>query len=191
LVSVRRNVRREFGLGSTECTEGLDWCEIAVEVCREKKRSGQALRNPAGLLVKILKDVNARRRFVNEEAEARWKQSFRQREEALLRRRQQEEERALILEYERFRQDLAQSVYRELPDDKRAALVREKLEVLSQHDRFQRMPREAREQEAEDLVLQDLAKKEAPAFEKWLLRRKAAQIVLPFATNSELAAEVA
>jgi hypothetical protein len=181
----------EFGLGSTECTEGLDWCEIAVEVCREKKRSGQALRNPAGLLVKILKDVNARRRFVNEEAEARWKQSFRQREEALLRRRQQEEERALILEYERFRQDLAQSVYRELPDDKRAALVREKLEVLSQHDRFQRMPREAREQEAEDLVLQDLAKKEAPAFEKWLLRRKAAQIVLPFATNSELAAEVA
>lgn len=169
----------EQGLQSEQGRDALDWCEIAVEVCRDKKRAGQTLRNPAGLLVKILKDVEGRRRFVDEDREQVFKRNFRQREEAALRQLRQQEERSLILEYERFRQQRALEIYREMPEDKQAALRKEKWDLLSQQERFQRMSAVMREQEAEDLILQDLAKRDAPAFEKWLLRRKAAQFILP------------
>lgn len=169
----------EQELQSGQGRDALDWCEIAVNVCRDKKRAGQTLRNPAGLLVKILKDTESRRRFVDEDRVEVFKRNFRQQEEAVLRQLYQQEERRLVLEYERFRQDLAQEIYRDLPDDKRASLIKEKLDLLSQQERFQRMPISLREQEAEELILQDFAKRDAPAFEKWLLRRKAAQIMLP------------
>lgn len=170
----------EKGVHSTEGREIIDWSEIAVEVCREKKRSGQSLRNPAGLLVKILKDSESRRRFVDQDRELAFKQTFRQREEASLRALRQHEERSLILEYERFRQQQAQQIYSDFGDDKRNSLLKEKLELLSQQDRYQRMSAMMRQQEAEELILQDIAKREAPAFEKWLLRKRASQIILPF-----------
>ena len=167
------------GFGSEEARDALNWCEMAIETCRDKQRAGQTLRNPAGLLVKILKDVANRGRFIDEDRQEVYRRSFRQREEAALRQQRQQEERSLILEYERFRQQQALEVYNELPEDKRSVLLREKMELLGQQERFQRLPPAMREQEAEDLVLQDLTKREAPVFEKWLLRRKAAQIILP------------
>ncbi len=173
----------EQGVGTREGREALDWCEIAVEVCRDKKLSGQALRNPAGLLVKILKDTAGRRRFVDEHREMMLKHGFRQREEAALRQLRQQEERTLILEYEKFRQIKAREAFEELPDEKRVALLREKIEVLSQQERFHRLTPEMRQQEAQDVILQDL-KRETPGFEKWLLRRKASQIILPLIAES-------
>lgn len=169
----------ESGLSSAASRDALDWCEIAVEICRDKQRSGQTLRNPAGLLVKILKDPEARRRFVDEDREYVFKHNFRQRDEAAIRQQRQQEERSLILEYERYRQQQALDLYHDLTEEKRGALLRDKMDLLSQQERFQRMSSAMRQQEAEDLVLQDLAKRDTPPFEKWLLRRKANQIILP------------
>jgi hypothetical protein len=66
------------------------------------------------------------------------------------------EERVLILEYESFRQELAKQVWNDLSEDKRRSLSKQKLELL-------------REQEAEELILQDLARTEAPPFDPWRL----------------------
>jgi hypothetical protein len=86
----------------------------------------------------------------------------------------------LILEYDHFRQQLVRTIFRELPESSKEALRKEKREMLQEQDRFDRIPPEAREHEIEQLILQDLAKKEAPPFERWLLRRRARQAVLPF-----------
>ncbi|MEO8657476.1 MAG: hypothetical protein ABI693_03360 [Bryobacteraceae bacterium] len=175
----------DSGLQSAEGRDLLDWGEIAVDICREKKRAGQSLRNPAGFVVKILKDAEARRRLVDPDHEDAYRQNFRHREEAALRQYQLQEERSLILEYERFRLQSAVDTFRELPEDKKSLLKRDKLEVLSQQERYQRMSPQLREQEVENLILQEIARQEAPAFEKWRLRRKAAQIILPL-TMEEL-----
>ena len=42
------------------------------------------------------------------------------------------------------------------------------------------MPAEVREREADGLILNDLARSEVPPFDKWYLRRRAQQAVLPF-----------
>ena len=102
--------------------EMLDWCEIACELCRERKRGSQSLRNPAGFIMKIIKDVEGRRRFVSEDQESSYKKRFRQREEAALRQEQEAEERTLILEYERFRQAVAAQAFADLSDEERNAL---------------------------------------------------------------------
>jgi len=167
-----------------EGRELLDWCEIAGELCREKKRSAQNLRNPAGLLMKIVKDVEGRRRFVSEEQEASFKQRFRQREEAAFRQEQEAEERTLVLEYERFRHSVAAQAFQELAEEERTARRKAKLEVLKQQERYERMPAEAREREADGLILNDLARSEVPPFDKWYLRRRAQQAVLPFSTEA-------
>lgn len=160
--------------------EALDWCEIAIEVCRQKQRSGQALRNLPGLLVKIARDVESRPRLVDAAAAAAHMARFRQREEAAFRHQDQQEERELVLEYERARQQLAQTILQDLPETTRQAMRREKLEMLKHDERFEKLPPELRAQEIDELVLQQIARKEAPTFEKWLLRKRAHQAVLPF-----------
>ncbi len=163
----------------------MDWCEIAADLCREKKRSAQTLRNPAGFLMKIVKDVDSRARFVSADQESSYKQRFRQREEAALRQEQESEERTLILEYERFRHNVAATAFKDLSDEERNALRKSKAEVLKQQDRYERMPADVREREADELIFNDLAKSEVPPFDKWYLRKRALQAVLPF--DSELA----
>jgi hypothetical protein len=158
----------------------LDWCEIAAELCREKKRGAQNLRNPAGFLMKIVKDPDARRRLVAEEVESTFKKRFRQREEAALRHEQEAEQRTLILEYERFRQNAAAQAFADLSEEERAALRKQKTDILKQQDRYERMGPDIREREADELILNDLARSEAPPFDKWYLRRRAQQAVLPF-----------
>lgn len=166
---------------SGEGRELLDWCEIAADICQERKRGSQSLRNPGGFLMKIVKeDAQGRRRFVSEEQELQYKQRFRQREEAALRQEREAEERTLILEYERFRNEVAAQAFAELSDEERSVLRRGKVETLKQQERWDRMGAAAREREADELVLNDLAKSEVPPFDKWYLRRRAQQAVLPF-----------
>ena len=168
-----------------EGREILDWCEIAAELCREKKRGAQNLRNPAGFLMKIIKDADSRRRFITEDLEISFKKRFRQREEAALRQEQEAEERTLVLEYERFRQAAAAKAFADLSDEERTARRKQKTDILKQQERYERMAAEVREREADELILNDLARSEAPPFDKWYLRRRAQQAVLPFDSDTQ------
>ncbi|MEZ5404517.1 MAG: hypothetical protein R2729_32865 [Bryobacteraceae bacterium] len=175
----------DAGPSTTECQQALDWCEIAIETCRKKREAGQVLRNLPGLLVKIARHAEGRDRLVHPDQAAQWIQRFRQREEAALRQQREAAERDLILDYERFRQSLAAVLYEEMTEPKRNVLRREKADTMRSDQRFQRLTPDMKQRELDELVLQQLAKREAPTYEKWLLRRHAEQAVLPF-----LAAEV-
>jgi hypothetical protein len=177
----------DLGAGTGEGRELLDWCEMALEICRQKKHTGQYLRNGAGLLVKIIKDPAARRRFFDEEMESSAKERYRQREQAILRQNQEAEERAVILEYEQFRQAMAQTLFEQLSDLTKQALIKEKSEALRREGRLEKMAPEVRDHEVTDLILQDLARTEVPPYGKWLLRKRAGQAALPLGTLEDIA----
>jgi hypothetical protein len=126
-----------------------------------------------------------RRRLLTEDQETATKARFRQREVSMMRQEQQAEERILILEYESFRQELAKQVWNDLSEDKRRTLSKQKLELLREQERFKRLPEDVRQQEAEELILQDLARTEAPPFDRWHLRYRAQQAILPFAVHED------
>lgn len=170
------------GAGNQQGRDVLDWSEIALHVCRHKKRSGQALKNAAGLIIKIIKDPASRGRLVPEELERSLKENFRRREEAARRQFSDDNEREMILEYEQFRERMAETLFNEMPESRKAALRREKLELLRQQERFQRLPEDARQREADAAVLRELARKEVAPYEKWRLRKQAQQALLPFST---------
>jgi hypothetical protein len=163
-----------------EGREMLDWCEIAIQICRGKKASGQQMKNPAGFLVKLVKDPETRSRFVSKEKEERAKLMFRQYEQAAMRQQKEAEQQELIFEYEQFRLQVARDVFRDLPEARRRMLRKQKEDELRQQTRFERIPKAQQDQEIEDQVLFDLASSEAPPFERWYLRQKAQQAVLPF-----------
>jgi hypothetical protein len=177
----------DMGAAAGEGQELLDWCEMALDICRQKQRSGQSLKNAAGLVVKIVKDPAARRRFLDEHLEAAAKERYRQRERSVLRQNLEVEERALILEYEQFRQTTAQGLFEQLSDSSKQALSKEKSEWLRREGRLERMAPDVRDREVTDLILQDLAKNDVPPYSKWLLRKRAGQAVLPFATIETMA----
>jgi hypothetical protein len=159
----------------------LDSYEIALEVCRMKRRAGQSLRNPGGLIVKMLQDPASWRRVVNEDLEQSLKEGFRRREQVRRRRDHEQQERVLILEYEEFRQTLAAQLLDEMPEAKRNALRKEKEESLRHQDRFHRLSTETQRREVDDLIRRDIAEKEVPGYERWRLRQLAEQAILPFA----------
>ena len=167
----------------------VDWCEIALDVCRHKKRTGQNLKNSAGLLVKILKDSAMRDKLVPPEEEKSAKDRFRQREAMFLRQKDEAEERALILEYEHYRERIAQQCFEEMSVIAGQALRKEKMEQLQREGRLEKIQTDIRDREITHLVLLDLAKKEAPPYAKWLLRRRAMQAVLPFSAVMESAVQ--
>jgi hypothetical protein len=103
----------------------------------------------------------------------------------MMRQEQQAEERGLILEYEAFRQELARQTWNELSEEKRKALSKQKLELLREQERFKRLPEDVRQQEVEELILQDFARTEAPPFDRWHLRYRAQQAILPFASQQQ------
>ena len=173
----------EMGAGTAEGRELLDWCEIAIHVCRQKKRSGQALRNSAGLLVKIIKDPATRSRVVSDELEAALRANFRRQQEAVEHQEKEDQERSLVVEYEQFRMQLAEALFADLPDLKKALLRKQKGEILRQQERFQRIPPDVQEREIDLAIVQDLARKEAPLYEKWRLRKQAKQAVLVFSDS--------
>jgi hypothetical protein len=170
----------EAGADRVEGQEILDWCEIALEICRQKKRLGQKLNNIPGLLVKVVRDAATRQRVVSEEQKTALMRRMRQQEEVAMRREQEAEERSLILEYEQYRQKLAVQIFEEMPQGAREKLRKEKAEALRQTDRFDKICPEARETEVDALILQEIARREAPPFEKWMMRLRVQQAVLPF-----------
>jgi hypothetical protein len=176
-------VRSALDLGSysPEGADLLDWCEIAVHVCRQKKRSGQNLRNAAGLLVKIIKDPATRSRVVSAELEATLKANFRHQREMAERQDREDIERNLILEYEHSRVQLAEVLFQDMPDAKKTLLRKQKGDALRQQEWFQRIASDVQEREIDGAVIQDIARKEAPPYEKWRLRKQAKQAVLSFA----------
>ena len=95
------------------------------------------------------------------------------------------EERNSILEYEAFREQMAQTLFNELPETRKTALRREKVAQLREQDRFLRLSAEMQEREVEALALQDIARREVAPFEKWRLRRQAQQAMLPFRAQGE------
>ncbi len=170
----------ESGVATPEATEVLDSCEIAIHVCRQKKRSGQAMRNSAGLLVKIIKDRETRSRVVSPELEETLMAGFRRQREAAKKQHIEDVERALILEYEQTRMQLAETLFEDMPEDKKTVFRKQKAEILSQQERFQRIASNVQAREVDAAIVQDIARKEAPPFEKWRLRKQAQQAVLAF-----------
>ena len=170
----------------------LDWCEIAVEICRQKQEGGQKLRNGGGFIVKLIKDTEARRKAVSEGAEAAWKERFRQRMQTALRQEEENQRRIEIQEYERFRHEEATRLFTDMADDKRKSLRKEKLDLLKQQGRYDRISPDAREAEADNLVMMDLARTEMPPYEKWYMRKRVQQTLLPFGQeDSTLASPIA
>ncbi len=179
-------IRQALDAGpSVECTQALDWCEIALEVCRQKRKAGQTMKNLPGLLVKIARDAEARPRLVDEDTAAHWRTRFGQREEAALRQQEEVEERTLILEYEKARQQLAAAIFQDTPEATRQAWRREKSEQFRHDERFDKLPPDVRLQEIDEMIVHQIARKEAPSYEKWLLRKRASQAVLPFLSPME------
>ena len=170
----------DSGVDGEECSDALDWIEIAVDTCNQKQRSGQVLRNAAGLLVKIALDIEARPRLVSEEQVHSSKRRFRQREQIVLREMEQAEERVLIAEYENFRREFARQYFEDLPEANKQNLRKEKFELLRDQGRLTRLAPDTRGVEVDDMILLDLAMKWAPVFEKWRLRRAVQQASLPF-----------
>jgi hypothetical protein len=168
---------------SPEATLQLDICELAVEVCRQKKAQGQKLSNSAGLIVKIVKDAEARAKMIPAENVAHFQNLFRQRESAWLQQAAYEEERDFIIEYEEFRRQLASACFQEMSSAHHQALRKKYLDLLQEQDRFEKMSPAERDREVEEMILLEIARKEAPPFEKWRLRRRAAQVTLPFLSS--------
>lgn len=183
-VSIIRNVL-DCGVTTPEGMDLLDWCEIAVHVCRQKKRAGQTLRNSAGLLVKIIKDRDTRSRVVSQELEETLMATFRRQRDAAQKQHLEDMERTLILEYEQSRVQLAETLFDEMAEDKKTVFRKQKAEVLGQQDRFQRIPSSIQAREVDAAIIQDIARKEAPPFEKWRLRKQAQQAVLAFGESAE------
>lgn len=177
----------DMGASTGEGQELLDWCEMALDLCRQKKHTGQNLKNSAGLLIKIVKDPGSRRRFFDEYTEAAAKERYRQRERAVLRQNEEVEERTLILEYELYRHTAAEAIFEQMSDSSKLALTKEKSEWLRREGRLEKIAPEVRDREVSELILQDLAKSDVPPYSKWLLRKRAGQAVLPFATMDNTA----
>jgi hypothetical protein len=178
----------DTGAATVEGRNLLDWCEIAIETCRQKKRSGQALKNAAGLLIKIVKDPELRSRIVTSEAEKAFRETFRRREQAAERQQHDLEEHALILEFEETRERIAEAIFNDLADAKKARLRKEKADQLRQQERFQRLAAAAQHAEIDAAICQDIARSELPPYEKWRLRKQAQQAVLPFVEAEEKSA---
>jgi RecA-family ATPase len=120
-------------------------------------------------------------RVVSPELEAVLKNRYRSQEQAMERQQKEDQERSLVIEYEQFRMQLAETVFQEMPDAQTALLRRQKIELLRQQDRFQRIAPDMQEREIDAVIFQDIARKEAPPYEKWRLRKQAQQAVLAFA----------
>jgi hypothetical protein len=118
--------------------------------------------------------------LISDEATAAARTRYRHREQAAWAQNRQAEQRTLVLEYEAYRERIAASLFDQLSDSAINALRRDKAEWLKQQDRYDRLDKQVREIEIENLIRQDLATKEIPPFEKWYLRRRAQQVILPF-----------
>ena len=86
----------------------------------------------------------------------------------------------MILEYEQSCRAIAETLFKEMPEVKKGLLRKQQRESLRQQERFLRISPEVQEREIEAAIIQDLARKEAPPYEKWRMRKHAQQAVLAF-----------
>ena len=105
---------------------------------------------------------------------------FRQRMNMALKQEEEHQLRGEIQDYERFRHEEAARILEVMPEERRKLLRREKSEVLKQQGRYQRIASGHREAEIDNLILIDLARTEAPPYEKWYIRKRVEQTLLPF-----------
>jgi hypothetical protein len=132
------------------------------------------------LIVKLIRDQESDKKLISAETIEQSRYAFRQREKAALTLLELEEQRAVVMEYERYREEAARTLYEDMPDGARANLRREKTEWLKQQPRFDKIDGKAREREVEELICQELARRDVPSFEKWYMRRRARQALLEF-----------
>jgi len=175
-------VKRAFesGVASPGGRQFLEDATIAVELCQYKQSSGQSLRNAAGLVVKLIKDPQARERLVPKEFAESVRAQFRGQELSMERQHAEAEERQLIVEYEAYCRTLAQRALDNMPEATSETLRKDKVDFIQRSGSFEHAPASVIATEATELVLADLARREGPPFENWKLRKKAQQVVLPF-----------
>ncbi|HYI91954.1 MAG TPA: hypothetical protein VEX68_00280 [Bryobacteraceae bacterium] len=174
----------DAGVATSEGLRALDICAIALDTCRQKKAAGQNMKNPAGLLIKLIKDPEA---LLGEESIDSARKAFRQQEQTIFAQQELAEQRALVMEYEQYRDETARLLFDELTENTRANLRKEKTELFRQQTRYEKLDAKARAQEIDDLICHDLARREVPPFEKWYIRRRAQQAVLPFGVPRNIA----
>lgn len=184
---VRDTARRvvEAGPATDAGRDLLDWVEIALHICAQKRRNKEKLRNVAGFIVKVIRDEDARRRLVPAAQAQSLRESYRRREEAARAQQRENEERLLVIEYENYRAAESAALLAALPEDRRNALRDQKLALLRQQERVRRLSEAQQFSEAESLVREDLARKHVAALEKWRVRRMARQAVLALFTPEE------
>lgn len=175
----------ENSLDAPETVALLDWCEIALHVCWEKMRMGQTLRNRAGFIVKVIRDVEARGKLIQPQTAASLQGAFRRREEAAARRQCEQAEMELALDYEQFREREANRILSAMPEATRQLLRQQKLDSLRHSDRAHRMTPEAQAEEAEYQLRQQIIRTEVVSREKWEYRRRAKQTVMPLFSDDE------
>jgi hypothetical protein len=179
-------VRRALdeGAGTENGIRLLDYCEIAIDVGRQKKNSRQNVRNLPGLLVKVARDPHAAPKIISQESIEASCAAYRQREAAVLAQQRLAEQKGLLSEFEQFREDAARAIFDDLPEPSKTALRKEKVAVLKQQGRLDKLDVAAREQEVDELICNDIARKQVPPFEKWYARKRARQAVLPFVAEA-------
>ena len=166
-------------------------CERSISVRSRWIRAGRKkppvsdMKNPAGLLVKLMKDPDS---LLGNEVIDSARKAFRQQEQAIFAQQEVAEQRALVMEYEQYRDETARLLFEELPDGTRVNLRKEKIELFRQQGRYDKLDVKAREQEIDNLICHDIARREVPPFEKWYIRRRAQQAVLPFGPDAPLQA---
>ena len=170
----------EAGVTAEEGIHALDTFEIALDTCRKKKQSSQAVSNPAGLIIKLIRDQESVQKLISGDTIEQARRAFRQREKAALAQLELEEQRAVVIEYERYREETARTLYDEMTEAARANLRREKTEWLKQQPRFDKIDAATRDREIRELMCQEIARREVPAVRKWYMRRRARQALLEF-----------
>ncbi|HEY7388109.1 MAG TPA: hypothetical protein VH640_06345 [Bryobacteraceae bacterium] len=82
----------------------------------------------------------------------------RPREQVAERQQHDLEEHALILEFDENRQRIAEAIFNDLADAKKARLRKEKTDQLRQQERFQRLTATAQHAEVDAAICQDIAR---------------------------------
>jgi hypothetical protein len=136
--------------------------------------------------VKVIKDTESRSKLVPAGSVANLRASFRRREESIRRRAAQDEQMQVVLEYEQFREKEGLRILESMSDDRRRALRAEKLETLRHQDRFRQLSADVLREEADQLLLQEIMRKQVVSCDKWQLRRKVRQTVLSLSDGIEV-----
>ena len=174
----------DAGPTTADASDLLDWCEIAVHVCRQKRTAGQTLRNSAGLLIKSSRISRHPDPPGAGSSVWNWNPPSRTATAVRKKARNASTRRASSDPHPRVRTFPHAPGGDPLPghagsQEGRPAQA-ESGGNCSQQDRFQRIPPDVQEREIDAAIIQEIARKEAPPYEKWRLRKQAQQAVLAF-----------